>query len=73
MRSVEFYAVIGPSKRYGNWYPQILRTKKRSPKLKAGEIAIQIKLELPDEWQQPATLPIRISENQIQRPIAKAL
>lgn len=68
MRSVEFNAIIAPSKRYGSWYPVLARATRRAPKLAANEIAIKIKLELPDNWQTPETIPLAITPNQIQRP-----
>jgi hypothetical protein len=72
MRSIEFHAIIAPSKRYGAW-PVLHRASRREPKLKAGEIAIRIKLELPDDWNKPTTLPLTIAQNQIQRPTAHAV
>lgn len=72
MRSVDFYAVIAPSKRFGHWSPVLARATRKAPKLEGEQIAIRIKLELPDDWLVPATLPLQIALNQIQRPAIKA-
>lgn len=73
MRTVEFYAVIEPHKRYGSWHPVLAAAKRKSPQLRAGQIAVRIKLELPDDWDKPTTLPLVINQNQIQRPTAQAI
>ena len=54
----------------GRWYSSvlILRVVKKAPKLKAGEVAVKITLEIPFEVLEPKVVPLTITKDNIIHP-----